>query len=157
MIGSPGAGKSVFSRELSRVTGIPLYHLDNIYWHEDRTHITREELILKLTSIMSGDEWIIDGNYTGTMEMRIQAADTVFFLDLPADICLEGVKARIGKKRDDIPWTEETPDDEFIRFVRSFRDETRPRIEALLAAYPDKRIYRFESRCDMRIFMETIV
>ena len=91
------------------------------------------------------------------MEMRIQAADTVFFLDLPADICLEGVKARIGKKRDDIPWTEETPDDEFIRFVRSFRDETRPRIEALLAAYPGKRIYRFESRCDMRIFMETIV
>ena len=46
VIGSPGAGKSYFSKQLASSIELPLYHLDNIYWKEDRTHISRDELIL---------------------------------------------------------------------------------------------------------------
>lgn len=52
VIGSPGAGKSYFSKRLASVLDLPLYHLDNLYWNENRTHISREELILKMNEIM---------------------------------------------------------------------------------------------------------
>ena len=63
VIGCPGSGKSYFSKALSEKTEIPLYHMDNIFWNEDRTTITREELIVKLDEIMRTDNWIIDGKY----------------------------------------------------------------------------------------------
>ena len=71
IIGCPGSGKSTFARRLAEKTGIPLYHLDAIYWRADRTTLTREELIDRLLPIMAGDNWIIDGNYNGTMPLRV--------------------------------------------------------------------------------------
>ena len=153
VIGSPGAGKSVFSKALADKTGLPLYHLDNLYWRADRTHITRDELTQKLCNIMQSDEWIIDGNYTGTMEMRMKEADTVFFLDFPSEICIDGIKSRVGKPRDDIPWTEDKIDEEFFQFVKAFGEETRPRIERLLSEYHGN-IYRFTGRNDADSFIE---
>lgn len=49
------------------------------------------------------DEWIIDGNYGSTIELRLQACDTVVFLDYSTNICLDGIKKRRGKPRTDIP------------------------------------------------------
>lgn len=59
VIGSPGAGKSCFSRELALLTKIRLSHIDNLYWRADRTHITHEELVCRLNEIMSEEAWII--------------------------------------------------------------------------------------------------
>ena len=44
VIGSPGAGKSIFSQKLSDITGLPLYHLDMLYHKPDGTHISKEDL-----------------------------------------------------------------------------------------------------------------
>ena len=60
----------------------------------------------RLSKVMEGEEWIIDGNYSSTMEQRINACDTVIFLDYPLDICLHGVRERRGKVRTDMPWVE---------------------------------------------------
>ena len=100
VIGSPGAGKSVFSQKLSDITGLPLYHLDMLYHKPDGTHISKEELEDKLREIFSNDDWIIDGNYQRTLEIRLKECDTVFLLDFPTEVCLEGAKSRIGKKRE---------------------------------------------------------
>lgn len=132
VIGSPGAGKSCFSRELTLLTNIELFHMDNLYWHEDKTHISHEELVSKLNDIMTNDTWIIDGNYISTLELRIKEADTIFYLDYPTEVCIEGIKARVGKKRDDIPWVEDELDNDFLKFVETFRTETKPQIESLL-------------------------
>ena len=70
VIGSPGAGKSTFSRKLKNRTGIPLYHLDNIWHLPDRTTISREAFDEKLSAILETDSWIIDGNYSRTLELR---------------------------------------------------------------------------------------
>lgn len=153
VIGSPGAGKSFFSRKLSSLTSIRLFHIDNLYWRADRTHITHEELVRKLNEIMSEEEWIIDGNYISTMELRVKEADTIFFLDYPTEICIEGIKSRIGKKRDDIPWTENELDSDFLKFVEAFSTETKPQIESLLEKYNYKTLYRFSCRDDMDRFM----
>lgn len=153
VIGSPGAGKSYFSRKLSFLTNIELFHMDNLYWHEDKTHITHEELVNKLNEIMTNGMWIIDGNYTSTLELRIKEADTIFYLDYPTEVCIEGIKSRVGKKRDDIPWVEDELDNDFLKFVEAFRTETKPQIESLLEKYNYKRLYRFSCRDDMNKYL----
>lgn len=76
------------------------------YWNADRTHGTREALIAKQQMIFPLPRWIIDGNYGSTMELRLTACDTVFLLDYPTGICLEGIRQRAGKPRPDMPWVE---------------------------------------------------
>ena len=87
VIGSPGAGKSTFARKLRDGTGLPLYYLDMVWHRSDRTNISREEFDQRLCEILEKDRWIVDGNYLRTLEMRLHACDTVFFLDYPlADV-----------------------------------------------------------------------
>ena len=157
VIGSPGAGKSVFSRKLEKVTGLPLYHLDMLYHNEDGTHITREELIEKLSEIFKEDKWIIDGNYQKTLELRIQQCDTVFLLDFPTDICIEGAQARIGTKRDDLPWIEKELDESFKKCIMDFSKEKLPQIYEILSKYIDKKkIIIFKSREDADKYIDDI-
>ena len=108
VIGCPGAGKSTFARKLQELTGLPLYYLDMIWHKPDRTNISREEFDQRIREIVSQDAWIIDGNYNRTLELRMRECDTVFFLDYPLEVCLEGAASRIGKERVDIPWKEES-------------------------------------------------
>ncbi len=77
VIGSSGAGKSCFSRELALLTKIRLFHIDNLYWRADRTHITHEELVCRLNEIMSEKAWIINGNYISTMELILNTNKTI--------------------------------------------------------------------------------
>ena len=76
VLGSPGAGKSTFARKLRDRTGLPLYYLDKIWHLPDRTHISREAFDEKLADILKTDQWIIDGNYRRTIEMRLKCCDT---------------------------------------------------------------------------------
>ena len=103
VIGCPGSGKSTLSKELRDVTGLPLFHLDNIWWKPDKSYISRVEFDQKLNEILLTDRWIIDGNYNRTYEMRFQACDTVIFLDYPVNVCMNGIKERIGRSRTDTP------------------------------------------------------
>ena len=146
VIGCPGGGKSTFSRALRDRVGLPLYHLDAIYWKEDRTTLPKEEFRAIQRQIIEKDEWIIDGNYGSTVEWRIAACDILFFLDYPAEVCLAGVRARRGQKRSDMPWVEEGDDEEFLDFIRAFESESRPRILELMEKYPDKTVVTFRSR-----------
>ena len=122
VIGSPGAGKSTFSRKLRDVTGLPLYYLDTIWHKPDRTNISREEFDEKLMDIVKEDRWIIDGNYQRTLKKRLERCDTVFFLDYPLEVCLEGAAGRIGKKREDLPWLETELDEEFRQYIIDFSE-----------------------------------
>lgn len=117
VIGSPGAGKSTFSRLLRDRTGLPLHYLDMIWHLPDRTNISQEEFDEKLADILETESWIIDGNYGRTIEMRMKCCDTVFLLDYPLEICLEGARSRVGVQREEIPWVEEELDEEFKQWI----------------------------------------
>lgn len=147
VIGCPGAGKSTFARALRDRTGLPLWYLDQIWHRPDRTNVSWEEFDARLGELLRGPEWIIDGNYLRTLEVRLQAADTVFLLDYPTEVCLEGARSRIGTRREDLPRVEEEFDPEFRQWIEDFSRDQLPEISRLLERYRDGReIHRFRSR-----------
>ena len=93
---------------------------------------------------MAKDSWIIDGNYSRTLELRLKHCDTVFLLDYPLEVCLAGVNDRIGKERDDIPWIEHEFDEGFRQFIVEFPETRLPGIYRLL--------HRHEQGREIRIF-----
>ena len=146
IIGPGGAGKSTFSRKLAEITKLPLYNLDNIYWNENKEHITREEFNEELEKILKEDKWIIDGDYGRTYEIRIKRADTIYFLDYSLETCLNGVSSRIGTKRADCPFIETEFDEEFKEWIINWPKNKRPIVIELLEKYNDKNIIIFKNR-----------
>ncbi len=146
VIGCPGSGKSTVSRALHNKTGIPLYHLDMMYWNADKTTVEKSVFLERLSAVLEKDEWIIDGNYGSTMELRMAACDTVIFLDYPLEVCLDGIKERLGKQRSDMPWIETEEDAEFIEFIKNYNEQQKPKVLELLEKYDDKNIIIFRSR-----------
>ncbi len=158
VIGCPGSGKSTLSKSLSAKTGIPLFHLDMMFWNADRTTVDKTAFRHRMENVMRLDEWIIDGNYQSTIELRLQACDTVFFLDYSLDTCLDGVRSRRGKSRTDMPWTEKEneEDTDFIEFIKRYRQESRPVILKLLEKYENKKIYVFKERSEAEEFLNRL-
>lgn len=158
VIGSPGAGKSTFARKLRDITGLPLHYLDLIWHKPDRTTVPRAEFDKKLEEILLSEQWIIDGNYQRTIERRLQSCDTVFLLDYPAEQCLAGAEERVGKKREEIPWVEESLDESFRQWITAFRQAALPQIYSLLRQYHDgRKITIFKSRTEAEGYLNALI
>lgn len=153
IIGCPGSGKSTFARVLAAKTGLPLHYLDMMYWNPDRTTKPKDEFRAALRETVELTEWIIDGNYGSTLEIRMEACDTVIFLDYPVEVCIAGVEERRGKPRPDMPWVETEPDLEFIEFIKKYNEESRPKVIELLEKYKEKNIIIFKSRAEADEFL----
>lgn len=158
VIGCPGSGKSTFSITLHKLTGIPLFHLDLMNWNSDRTTVDKAVFRERLLHTIQMDEWIIDGNYGSTIELRLQACDTVVFLDYPLNICLDGIKERRGKARPDMPWieNENEEDTKFIEFIKNYNCQSRPQVMELLEKYSHKDIYIFKTRNEADEFLKQL-
>lgn len=127
IIGCPGSGKSYLGKRLADKTKIPCFHIDNLYWNNDKTHVERDELIKKYQDIFCLDEFILEGNYQGTLEYRVKYADTIIYLDLPLEDCIEGIKKRTNKERFDIPWIQTEVDaDNLIDWIKEFDVREKP-------------------------------
>ena len=140
VIGSPGAGKSTLSHTLARGTGLPLHHLDRMFWLPGWIERDRDEGRAELARVLAQDRWIIDGNYGSTLHMRIGRADTVVWLDYPTALCLGRALRRWwkyrGTSRPDM--TEGCPerlDGEFLLYILNFRRAWRDRNATALAGF----------------------
>ncbi len=153
VIGCPGSGKSTFSKALHKITNIPLFHLDMMFWNADKTTVDKSVFMERLSKIMKKSEWIIDGNYASTMELRMRECDTVIFLDYPLEVCINGIKERKGKPRSDMPWIETDEDEEFIAFIKNYHSQSKPQVMELLKKYADKNIFVFTSRTEADEFL----
>ena len=146
ILGCPGSGKSTLARALAARTGLPLVYLDNLWWRADGTHISREDFDRALGELLQGERWILDGDYSRTYEVRLRAADTVVFLDYPEDVCMDGIRRRVGEERPDMPWKESTLDPELVAMVKNFATDNRPVLLSLFQKYPEKQVITFTSR-----------
>lgn len=157
IIGCPGSGKSTFGRKLAAKTGLPLYYLDMIWHRPDRTTVSRDEFDSRLQEILSGEEWIIDGNYLRTLPLRLRSCDTVFMFDLPLEQCIAGAEERLGSPRVDMPWTDTELDEEFRQWILDFPESQLPVINFLLENYEDSvRVVRFTTRTMADEFVNNI-
>lgn len=150
VIGSGGAGKSTFSRQLGEITGLEVIHLDSLYWKPNWQKTPAEEWEKIVAELVGRDSWIMDGNFGGTRESRIRACDTVVFLDIPRRVCMYRVIKRVIKHRganrpDMAEGCNEKLDVEFLLWVWNFRKRSRHRIMSDLEMFPEKRIIVLKS------------
>ncbi len=137
IIGCGGAGKSTLASQLGNKLGIPVVHLDKLFWRPGWEHISQEELDDLLRQEYEKPRWILDGNYGRTLPQRIAKCDTVIYLDFPRFACLGGVAKRIlttyGKVRPDMgEGCPERLDWEFLQWVWNFNREHREKFYRLL-------------------------
>ena len=135
---------------------MPLTHLDMLFWNEDKTTVEKDVFLQRLQAVLGQAEWILDGNFSSTLELRVQECDTVFFLDYPVEVCLAGVRSRIGTVRADIPWMETEEDPEFMEYIRNFSGGHREQILQLLDKYQGKEIHIFTTREDADLFLSKL-
>lgn len=159
IVGSSGAGKSTFAVKLGQITGIEVVHLDRLHWLPGWTEPSKAEWKSIVENALSAGEWIMDGNYGGTMEMRLEKCDTVIFLDLPRILCVYRILKRValyrrGTRPDMADGCDERFDWEFLKWVWNYPTRSKPKVAALLAkATNEKTIYRLRSRTEVEKFL----
>ena len=162
IIGSGGAGKSTLARRLGEITGLPVVHLDREFWRPGWTETPKPEWRSKVASLVQRDEWIIDGNFGGTMEIRLAAADTVLFLNFPRLLCTyralkRTVTYRKRTRPDMAPGCDEKFDLDFLSWVWHFPAQTAARIEArLMQLRPDVEVLRLRSPREVEAFLRDV-
>lgn len=153
IIGCPGAGKTTFSRELSQSTGLPLMHLDFMYHDQTYTYQTdKDSWRARVLNEIEKRQWIIDGNYKSTFDIRLSRSDTIIFLDYPTYVSIwraivsiwRAIKRRVHfhkKVREDMPptWKERLSWDLFL-FILRFNYSIAPHMRQLLKSYTDKDV-----------------
>ena len=158
VIGSGGAGKSTLCVKLGQKTGIPVIHLDSLYWKENWTPLAKEEFDKLLMLELEKPEWIIDGNFNRTLPLRLEAADYAVFLDFPPITCVLGVLKRVicnyGKTRPDMgPNCPERFDLSFLKWVWRFRKQYRNQYMKLLQD-SGKEFIILKNRKDCSLFLD---
>ena len=137
IIGCGGAGKSTLARALGEKTGLPVVHLDSIFWLPGWVEMEKDAFDQRLREEMAKEAWIMDGNFNRTMEERIAHCDTIIYLDFSRFACLRGVLKRVittyGKVRPDMgEGCPERLDWEFLKWVWNFNKNKRERYYRML-------------------------
>lgn len=161
VIGSPGSGKSTFSRKLSEITGIPLIHLDKEFWNDGWVETPKEQWLEIQKNLIAGDEWIIDGNYGGTMDIRLEKADTVICFELSRLVCLFSYFKRVitnfNRVRPDMPeGCNEKFDFEFMKYIWEFSKKSGKRNKDRIEGNRNKQIIIFKNRRESNRYINNI-
>lgn len=159
VIGAPGTGKTTFAKRLAEKTKLPLIHLD-YYYHQKRFNYYKntEEWRSRVEGFVKGGEWIIDGNFQSTYNIRFPRADTIIFLDYKRRIYIRGVIKRwlqdANSERSGMPedWKEK-PDLKFLKLVWNFNKEVRPVILNEIENNKGKQIVILKNRKQAEQFL----
>ena len=162
IIGCGGSGKTTLARRLGEKTGLPVVHLDQIFWSPGNwKHLEREEFDILLQGEMEKTRWIQDGNFNRTLEPRLEKCDTVIYLDLPRIVCLTSWLGRViknwGRARADMaPGCAEWFDPEMAQWIWNFNRQNRTRYRELLSNLEGKTVHIFTSRRQVRRFLKDL-
>ena len=160
VIGSGGAGKSTFAKRLHEILEIEVIHLDTLYWNPGWVETPKDEWEKIVRELTQRDSWIIDGNYSGTLDIRIAACDTVIFLDVARTVCLWRVFKRVlffrnGRRTDMAEGCDERFNLEFMKWIWDYPKRTRPKVLKLLKD-SSKNVVRLRTRYDIERFLDDV-
>ena len=159
IIGCGGAGKSTLARKLGEKTGLPVVHLDQIWWEPGNwQHLDRAEFDARLAVETAKPRWILDGNFNRTIEARLERCDTVIYLDYPRLVCLKNWVGRVIKnwghaRADMAEGCREWFDPDMAKWIWNFNKQNRARYYALLGSARDKRVVILKSRRQVEKFL----
>jgi adenylate kinase family enzyme len=162
VIGSGGAGKSTFARRLGASLGLPVIHLDRIYWKAGWAETPKDEWQRQVEELCAGDSWVMDGNYSGTLAKRLAACDTVILLDLPRLVCLWRVLKRslTAKQKGRLDMAEDCHERlnmeymGFLWWVWNYPKHSRPKVQSRLAEQSEgKQIFVLSSSAEVEKFL----
>lgn len=162
VIGGCGSGKSSLSKKLSDKLRIPLFHLDQFYWQPNWVEMEKTRWEETVSTLAEKPKWIIDGNYSGTMDTRIKRADTIIYLDFPTMTCLWRITKRIyhnyGQVRSDMPeGCKERFDLDFYHYVLIFNITRRKGIlKKIEALKKEKEIFILKNDKETEQFLNTL-
>lgn len=157
---SSGVGKSTFAKKVGEHLNIPVHHLDTLYWKPNWVEAPVEEFQQRQKEIVKEKEWVIEGNYAGTFDIRIPHADTIIYLELPLIVCLyRVVKRRIQNHRktrsDMAEGCPEKIDWPFIKFIlTTYYPRKRKMAERLQTYTQDKKVFVLKNKKEIRAFLE---
>ena len=161
IIGCSGSGKSTLARALKEKLGLPVVHLDQLWWKPGRKNVTVEEFDSRLAMALNMDRWIIDGNYSRTMEARLAKCDTIIYLDFSRWACLWGMCQRLlssrGKTRPDM--SDGCPERfswEFVRWIWNFNKNNRVQNYTYLAKARHAESIVLKNRKEVKAFLESV-
>ena len=160
LIGSGGSGKSTLARKLGEKLTIEVYHLDALFWKPNWTPTSKEEQRKIQNELVKKEEWIIDGNYNGTMDIRLSAVDTIIFIDINRVICIYRVLKRMiqyrGKSRPDMAdGVNERLDFDFLKWVWDYPKTKKPIVLKKLEQLPnDKKVIILKTPREVQLFLD---
>ena len=159
VIGSSGAGKSTFAKRLGSALDIPVIHLDAEYWQAGWRETPKPEWAEKLSKMLAAESWIMDGNFSGTLDLRLQSCDAAIMLELPARVCLWRVSKRFLRYRNQVrpdmaAGCNEKLDWEFIVWIWRYQKQTASRVKAMLNKYANsKQVIYLRSQKEVEAFI----
>ncbi len=162
VIGSGGSGKSTLAAGIGARTGLPVVHLDALYWRPGWVPTPEDEWRRTVEALVARPSWVMDGNYGGTLDIRLPACDTVVFLDTPRRVCITRVIARwlryAGRSRPEMtPGCPERITWEFLLWIWSYPRRRRPQILRRLAELSSgQRVHVLRSRAEIASFLEEL-
>lgn len=162
LLGAGGAGKTTLALELGRILSLPIIHLDRHYWSPGWVPPPDTAWDAKVEDLVQQDEWIMDGNYSRTLDLRLPRAQAVILLDLPPTVCLWGIVRRgafrRGRARKDLPegCMEHFPNLEFLLYVATYRWRSRPKVLRKVRNAAHVQLFHIRSRGEARLLLSNL-
>lgn len=162
ILGSGGAGKSTLARRLGNIIQIDVIHLDSYFWNAGWIETPKKEWQQIVCELASRDTWIMDGNYSGTLDMRLALADTIIFVDQGRIRCLWRIFKRrwqyAGRTRPDLaPDCPERLNWEFIKWVWNYPRTRRPAIlQKIHQVKDEKRVLHLKGTREVKRFLKEV-
>jgi adenylate kinase family enzyme len=159
VMGPPGSGKSTMARHLGARFGVPVFHLDQAWHRPGWVEVPLDEFRTEVERIAALPTWVIDGNYTATIECRFRVADMVVYLDMPTWLSMLRVIRRIvtsyGTVRpDSAPGCPERLDLVFLYYIWTWNRQRRDRNLALVESFGGRKIILRGRRAVRRFLAE---
>jgi adenylate kinase family enzyme len=161
IVGPAGAGKSTLARHLGEALDLPIIHLDALFWQPGWRAPLPEAWHARVGELVRGERWILDGTYSDTLDLRLAAADTVIFLDVPRRTCLRRVLLRTlrsyGRRADVAPGCPDRLSWSFLTWVWTFPRHERPALDQRLERVPGQtRVILLGNTKEIRVFLEAV-
>jgi len=159
---SAGVGKSTLAKKIAKKLDIPVYHLDTLYWKPGWVEAEMEDFSKAQEVIVQQSQWIIEGNYSSTFDLRFNHADTIVYVEKPLLTCLyRVVKRRIqnhGRTRSDMtPGCEEKIDWQFIKFILTTYHRRKKKMAQRCETFKDtKQVIMVRNNREIEALMERL-